>query len=91
MYRSLHIGTKELEILLSDWLKINQHKMTYQDVEEYDHMILSIENPSLQRYLVNGEPVIPEHDNKYVRIMLDYVKARKEDYFNNIPKEDVTR
>ena len=47
MYRSLHIGTKELEILLSDWLKINQHKMTYQDVEEYDYQILSIENPSL--------------------------------------------
>ena len=37
MYRSSHIGTKELEIVLSDWLTLNQHKMSYQDVEEYDH------------------------------------------------------
>ena len=90
MYRSLHIGTKELEILLSDWLKINQDSMTYQDVEEYDFDILSIENPSLQRYLINGEPVIPDHDNKYVRILLEYVQARKTDYLNNIPKVNVT-
>ena len=61
MYRSSHIGTKELEILLGDYLLLNQHKMSYQDVEEFDHQILSIENPSLQRYLVNGEPIIPDH------------------------------
>ena len=92
MYRSLHIGTKELEILLSDFLKINQDSMTYQDVEEYDFDILSIENPSLQRYLINGEPVtIAEHNNRYVKVLLKYVQDRKTDYYNNIPKVDVTR
>ena len=40
--------------------------------------------------MINGEDVIPDHDNKYVRIMLDYVQARKTDYLNNIPKVDVT-
>ena len=29
MYRSTHIGTKELEIILRDYLKIHQSKMTY--------------------------------------------------------------
>ena len=87
MYRSSHIGTKELEIILSDWLKIHQDDLSYQDVEDYDHQILSVENPSLQRYLVNGEPVLPEHDNKYMRILLEYMKARKADYFGNIPDE----
>ena len=87
MYRSSHIGTKELEIILSDWLKINQETLSYQDVEEYDHQILSVENPSLQRYLVNGEVVLPEHDNKYMRILMKYMIARKADYFNNVPAE----
>ena len=45
MYRSKHIGTKELEIILSDWLTLNKHKLTYQDLEEYDTNILNIENP----------------------------------------------
>ena len=88
MYRSKHIGTKELEIVLGDWLVLNQHKMSYQDVEEYDHQILSIENPSLQRYLINGEDVLEEHQNKYMQILVDYVKARKTNYYDNVPKEE---
>ena len=85
MYRSSHIGTKELEIILSDWLKLNQDNLSYEDVEEYDHMILSVENPSLQRYLVNGEDVLPEHDNKYMRILLKYMDARRTNYAGNVP------
>tara|TARA_B110000285_G_C14685552_1_gene406678 strand:+ start:169 stop:561 length:393 start_codon:yes stop_codon:yes gene_type:complete len=87
MYRSSHIGTKELEIILSDWLKINQDSLSYKDVEEYDHQILSVENPSLQRYLINGEGVLPEHDNKYMRILLKYMNARRIDYHGNVPSE----
>lgn len=55
MYRSKHIGTKELEIILSDWLTLNMDKMTYGDLEQFDSDILDMENPQLQRYLVNGE------------------------------------
>ena len=47
MYRASHIGTKELEIVLADYLKINQNNMTYNDVEKFDYDILSVENPSL--------------------------------------------
>ena len=86
MYRAGHIGTKELEILLRDYLKINQESMTYEQVEQFDHEILSIENPSMQRYFINGEPVIPEHDVHYVRVLIDYIDARKKDYSGNIPK-----
>ena len=87
MYRSSHIGTKELEIILRDFLTLHQDKMTYADVEEFDEQILGMENPSLQRYLVNGEPVQPEHECKYVTILVDYVKARKNNYSANVPAE----
>ena len=86
MYRASHIGTKELEILLRDWLLLNQDNLSYDDVVEFDDQVINIENPQLQRYLVNGEPLLPEHDNKYMNILMGYVQARKSDYHANVPK-----
>jgi hypothetical protein len=37
--------------------------------------------------LINGEDILPEHDLKYVHILVDYVNKRKTDYYGNIPKE----
>ena len=33
MYRCGHIGTKELEIVLRDWLELHAHGMTYEELE----------------------------------------------------------
>ena len=86
-YRSGHIGTKELEILLMDWLTLYGDDLSYEDLEEYDNDILNMENPSLQRYFIEGRPLLEEDkDNKYLKIIIDYVAARKEDYEANVPK-----
>ena len=45
MYRCGHIGTKELEIVLRDWLELNAPGMTYEELEQFDADILDIENP----------------------------------------------
>ena len=88
MYRAGHIGTKELEIVLMDYLKINQDNMTYADVEKFDYEILSVENPLLQRYLLNGERIMEDHiRNDSMGKLLDYISARKKDYHGNIPKD----
>ena len=88
MYRCSHIGTKELEIVLRDWLILNQDKFTYEELERFDNEIVSMENPAMQRVLINGEPIQdPAHDTKYLRILIDYVAARKRDYKNNVPEE----
>ena len=86
MYRCGHIGTKELEIVLRDWLELNSPQMNYDELEQFDDEILDIENPQMQRYLMNGEDLLPEHDNKYMRILVEYVEARKNDYANNVPR-----
>ena len=44
-FRCGNIGTKELEIVLRDYLTINSGKMTYADLEQFDADILDIENP----------------------------------------------
>ena len=87
MYRAGHIGTKELEIVLRDYLKLHQDEMSYEDVEQFDHEILNVENPQMQRYLMNGEELLPEHDNRYMNVLLQYIEARKKDYHGNIPKD----
>lgn len=87
VYRSTHIGTKELEIILGDWLALNIAKMTYDELAGFDKDILDIENPQLQRYLVNGESLLPQHNSKYMKTMCDYVQARKSDYHANVPKQ----
>ena len=61
--------------------------MTYADVEKFDYEILSVENPSLQRYLINGEPIVEEHQNEMMYKLLKYIDARKKDYHGNIPKD----
>ena len=86
MYRCGHIGTKELEIVLRDWLELNASGMTYEELEQFDADILDIENPQLQRYLMNGDSILPEHDNKYMNILVRYIDARMEDYVQNVPK-----
>ena len=89
IYRCGHIGTKELEIILRDYLTLNKAKMSYADLEQFDNDVLNFENPQLQRYLINGNPLDKEHDNKYMRVLVDYVAARKKDYRANVPHYDV--
>ena len=61
--------------------------MSREDVEQFDNEILNIENPQMQRYLINGDDLLPEHDTKYMNVLKDYVEARKKDYHGNIPKD----
>ena len=84
-YRCGYIGTKELEIVLSDWLDMNAPNMTYAELEQFDKEVLDIENPQLQRYLMNGEPIEKKHDNHYMNALVDYVEIRKVDYASNVP------
>ena len=61
--------------------------MSYSDMEEFDEQIVSLENPSMQRYLLNGEPVELQHDTKYLRKLLEYIGNRKDNYQAYVPKE----
>ena len=87
MYRCGHIGTKELEIVLKDWLIMNSSNMTYADLEQFDNEVLDMENPQMQRYLINGDPLESTHDNHYMRTLVAYVDARKKDYASNVPQD----
>ena len=44
-YRCSQIGTKEIEIVLRDYMSQHAQQMTFDDLEQFDEQVLSIENP----------------------------------------------
>ena len=40
---------------------------------------------------MNGEDLMPEHDNKYMNALVNYVDARKVDYASNVPEHRLNR
>ena len=77
MYRCGRFGTKELEIILTDWLKEHGAGLTYEQLEQFDHEVLNIENPQMIRYLMAGEPLEDRHNNYFMRTLKKYVDLRK--------------
>ena len=67
MYRCGRYGTKELELLLTDWFRERGAGLTYSQLEQFDQQVLNIENPQMIRYLMAGEPLAPQHDNEFMR------------------------
>ena len=38
---------------------------------------------------MNGDDILPEHDNKYMNILMEYMEARKTDYASNVPNSRI--
>lgn len=50
--------------------------MTLEDLEEFDKVVFSIENPLLKRYFFYSEPLSSEHDKPFMRKLQEYGQAR---------------
>lgn len=59
-------------------MKLNQNEMSYNDLDEFDNDVLSLENPTLQKYLMNGDKLRLDHDKKWMRLLIEYVNSRKQ-------------
>ena len=77
MYRCGRFGTKEIEIILTDWFKEHAAGLSYNELKQFDIDVLNMENPQMIRYLLSGEPLDGQHDNKFMRIIVEYVNKRK--------------
>ena len=77
MYRCGHIGTKELELVLTQYLHVFANGWTYKELEAFENEIMSMENPQLVKYLMNGDPVMDKHKTNHMDKLLDYVEKRK--------------
>ena len=57
MFRCKHLGIKELEIIIGDWLELNIDKMEFDDLEQFEEEVIQVENPILFQYLCDNKPL----------------------------------
>ena len=76
----------EIDFLISTSYGPGRYDMSYEELEMFDDQVLDIENPQLQRYLMNGEPLLEEHaEMHYINALVDYVELRKTNYAAAVP------
>lgn len=76
LHRSRLLGEQSLEILLTDFIKLSTESLTYANLQEFEKVIFSIENAELKRYLVDCEPLLPEHDQPIMKTLQEFARGR---------------
>ena len=61
MFKCGRIGTKELELVLTQYLQRESPAWSYNQLEAFDKQILSLENPQLVKYLMNEDDIMDKH------------------------------
>ena len=87
-YRVLHLGTKEVEIVIGDYMKINAPAMDREALLQFERDVLSQETPVLQKHIINGDALTEEIDSHYMQELKAYVVKRKADLRGNVPAEE---
>ena len=89
LYRWNHLGMKELEILIGDWLDRNIYHMDYDDLNQFEEEVVQVENPVLFSYFCNNKDLNDENvmeggkkhtESKYLILLKEYVESRKNDF-----------
>ena len=89
LFRWKHLGMKELEIIIGDWLDLNIEKMNYEDLDQFEEEVVQVENPVLYSYLCDAKPLNDDNamegakkhtESKYLIELKQYVENRKVDF-----------
>ena len=62
---------------------MNLGRLSYKDLEMFDKHVLDIDNEHLEQYLIKGKALKDEHDNRFMRLLQDYIERRKEGEIGN--------
>jgi antitoxin CptB len=74
-YRSMHRGTKELDLLLGSFAQAELDRMTPQEIADYE-AILEANEHDIYLWLTGREPIPPEHDNAVMARILSFKFAK---------------
>ena len=58
-YRSNNLGMKELDLLVGRWAEIHLPGMTYEQLQEYNERVLTVETPDLYKNLLDHQAPLP--------------------------------
>ena len=86
LFRWKHLGIKELEIIIGDWVEMNIDKMSFEDLEQFEEEVIQVENPVLFQYLCDNKPLNDDNamegakkhtESKYLIELKEYIQNKK--------------
>ena len=62
---------------MTQYLQVYVNGWTYTELEAFENEIMSLENPQLVKYLMNGDVIMDKHKTEHMDKLLVYVEGRK--------------
>ena len=80
-YRSWHRGTKELDLILGNFISENIQNLSDDEIENYE-ILLNCEDPDIYKWIVNQEEPFKTSLKDLIGKIRAYLKSNKIDVLN---------
>ena len=81
IYRSWHRGTKELDLILGNFISENIQNLSDNEIENYE-ILLNCEDPDIYKWIVNQEEPYKSTLKDLICKIRAYLKSNKIDVLN---------
>ncbi len=81
IYRSWHRGTKELDLILGNFITENIQNLSDDEIENYE-ILLNCEDPDIYKWIVNQEEPFKTSLKDLIGKIRAYLKSNKIDVLN---------
>lgn len=81
IYRSWHRGTKELDLILGNFISENIQNLSDDEIENYE-ILLNCEDPDIYKWIVNQEEPFKTSLKDLIGKIRAYLKSNKIDVLN---------
>lgn len=81
IYRSWHRGTKELDLILGNFISENIQNLSDHEIENYE-ILLNCEDPDIYKWIVNQEEPFKTSLKDLIGKIRAYLKSNKIDVLN---------
>jgi len=81
IYRSWHRGTKELDLILGNFISENIQNLSDDEIENYE-ILLNCEDPDIYKWIVNQEEPFKTPLKDLIGKIRAYLKSNKIDVLN---------
>tara|TARA_B100001057_G_scaffold295075_1_gene295195 strand:+ start:12571 stop:12843 length:273 start_codon:yes stop_codon:yes gene_type:complete len=81
IYRSWHRGTKELDLILGNFISENIQNLSDHEIENYE-ILLNCEDPDIYQWIVNQEEPFKTSLKDLIGKIRAYLKSNKIDVLN---------
>jgi len=72
IYRSLYTGMKETDLLLGAFAKAHLPTFGPDELDQYEHLLATQEDPLIYAWAIGRDPVPPEYDTPVMKLLQQF-------------------